>query len=479
MPSFLSSPTARWLAFLLGLSYVYLYSGGGPNQATRLNLDRALLEEGRVATNSYYTNSEDRAHYKGNYYCDKAPGASFAALPGLAVARVFLRLVGIRPASEAGVSLQMHVATWTASALPALLLCLSLFAWALRAGYSKTAAAYAALALGLASPFLAYGTLFWGNCLAAFCLVWATRAVSTEPPRDGLVAGMAGLAAGWAVLTEFPIAPTAVALSVLLACKLRPWRAHWRLLLFYACGAGLVALLLAGYNQIAFGSPFRLGYANVDGFEGMKRGIFGITWPKREAIAGVIWGPRGLLFTAPLLVMGGLGHALAIVKGRNRPLSALCLAFALYPMLLAVSYVYWDGGWSYGPRHMSEALPFLALGLAPLYDGLPRQLRWPALAVLAVAILVTVTAVGIHGMTPWTMAHPWRDMYWPGLKVGDYAQHTGWVDGGGPATNLGLALGFARRHSLVPLWLGLAVGMVGLLRSLRAGPGAAPSAAVR
>ncbi len=476
MSSSIASPTLRWLTFLLGLSLFYFYSGGGPNQGTRLNLDRALLEEGRLTTNSYYTNSEDRAHYRGDYYCDKAPGASFAALPALALARVFLRFVSVPTESAAGVSMQMHVATWTASTLPALLMGLWLYAWALRTGHSKTAATYAALGLGLASPFWAYGTLFWGNSLAAFCLVWAASAAMTAAARQrageygGLSAGLAGLATGWAVLTEFETAPMAVALLGLLATQLRPWRVHWRPLLCYVCGAGVVASILAGYNHAAFGSPFHLGYENVEGFDGMKQGIFGVTWPKAEATAGVLWGGRGLLMTAPLLLLGVAGHAIAIVRERNRLLSALCLVFAFYPTLLAVSYVYWDGGWSYGPRHMSAAMPFLALGLAPLYDALPYRARQAAMGMLAVAIVMTMIAVATHGMTPWTTTHPWRDLYWPAFLSGNYAQHTGWMDAGGPATNLGVALGFPRAQSLVPLWLGMGIGLVGLFRSLRAAP---------
>ena len=36
--------TRRWLLVVLGLAFFYFYSGGGPNQASRFNLDRALLE---------------------------------------------------------------------------------------------------------------------------------------------------------------------------------------------------------------------------------------------------------------------------------------------------------------------------------------------------------------------------------------------------------------------------------------------------
>ena len=84
--------TPSWLLFVVGLGLFYFYSGGGPNQGSRFNLDRAILEEGRVTTESFFGNSEDRALYRGKHYCDKAPGTSFTALPALAATRVLLRL---------------------------------------------------------------------------------------------------------------------------------------------------------------------------------------------------------------------------------------------------------------------------------------------------------------------------------------------------------------------------------------------------
>lgn len=463
--------TRRWLVFLLGFSLFYLYSGGGPNQGTRFNLDRALLEQGSVTTDSYYTNSEDRAFHRGHYYCDKAPGASFAAIPVLALTRVFLRFTGVDPEGAQGLLLQMHVATWTASTLPTWLMCLLVFAWVKRWGGTRMAAVYAALALGLASPFWAYGTLFWGNALAAFCLVFAARGVVDaiyKPNAKRVVtpALLAGLATGLAVVTEFPTAPMAMALFVLLLAKLRPWCRHWQRLVAYAAGALAAACVLGVYNFVAFGSPFHLGYSSVEGFEGMKQGLFGVGWPRMEAISGVLWGQRGLLLTAPILVLGILGHVVSIVRGRNRLMSQLCLAFSFYPLLLNVSYVYWDGGWSYGPRHMSSALPFMALGLAPLYDALRPYARSVAVAALGGAVFMTMMAVAIHGMTPYEPSNSLLDLYWPSLVMGRFARHAGWTDSGGPATNLGLALGLSRANSLIPLWVGMGVGLSGLIRSL-------------
>jgi len=459
---------------VLGLAFFYFYSGGGPNQNSRFNLDRAMLERGQLNVDAYHHNTEDKAYFQGRYYCDKAPGASFVALPTMYLTRVLMKFVAIDPNGGPALSAQMHVATWTAATLPALLLCLLLFQWTRRKGYSVGVAVYVALAAGLASPIWVYATLFWGSTLAACCLVLAAYGVDKLVPcaTDRKVRGTAllsGIACGAAVLTEFTTAPMACTLAVLLIARLRPWSTHVRSLALFALGASAMAVILGTYQWGAFGSPFHLGYASVEGFEGMKEGLFGVTLPSGEAIAGVIWGPRGLVATAPLLVCGILGHLIAIKRGRHRTTAVICLAFSIYPILLNTSYHYWDGGWTYGPRHSAPALPFLALGLAPLFQSCRGALRVLAIVALMAGGFVTLMAVSVHGMTPYEPHYPLSDLYWPGFLLGHFAKHTGWAEHGGPSTNLGLALGMERSASLYPLAAALACALAGLVWSLRPG----------
>ena len=47
----------------------------------------------------------------------------------------------------------------------------------------------------------------------------------------------------------------------------------------------------------------------------------------------------------------------------------------VFYLLLNASYFYWEGGWAYGPRQVMPALPFLALGLAPLWDRVAARRR--------------------------------------------------------------------------------------------------------
>ena len=114
-------------------------------------------------------------------------------------------------------------------------------------------------------------------------------------------------------------------------------------------GGAVAAVLLMAYDTAAFGSPFHVGYASEEGF--------------------------GLLPIAPLMALTPFGViALARTRDGARP-ALVAAAIAVFYLLLNASYFYWEGGWAYGPRQMTPALPFLALGLAPLWDGWPRIAR--------------------------------------------------------------------------------------------------------
>ena len=469
---FLRLGPRAWLAGLLGFALFYFYSGGGPNQASRFDLDRALLEHGQVIIDEYHGNTIDKAFNKGHHYSDKAPGSSLAALPALAVAKVAMRFVGIDPVSNPGLLAQMHVATAWVATLPALFMCLGLFAWSVRRGYSPKGAVFAAVALGLTTPIWAYAGLFWGHVLAAFCLVYGAKGVMTlaeQPPPKGAtrMALLAGLATGWAVVTEFPAAPAALLITMVAVWRLRPWSRWFRQLAAFAAAALAAALVLGVYNKVAFGSPFHLGYASVQGFDGMRSGLFGVTRPRTEALRGLLIGPRSLLYTSPLLVLGLLGHGISLARARQRWTAIFSLIVIVYGILLNASYIYWNGGWTYGPRHLTIVLPFLALGLPPLFDAIWRYLRPLAWAALVAGIFLTFIVVSTEGMTPEDIHGPLPKHYWPVLREGRVALGWGYGDSGGPATNFGLALGLPQKRSLFPFLVGFVVGGTGLLISLR------------
>ena len=158
------------------ISYAYFYQGGGWNQNSRFDLVRAIVEQGTLRIDAYHENTKDKAYYQGHYYSDKAPGLALLALPAAAIARPMLRATGIDPASPRGLIATSYLVTIVAVALPTALACACLFLIVLRLGSRESAALFAALSMGLATPIWAYATLFWGHALTgASCshLLWA------------------------------------------------------------------------------------------------------------------------------------------------------------------------------------------------------------------------------------------------------------------------------------------------------------------
>jgi hypothetical protein len=390
----------------------------------------------------------------------------------VALAKLGLKVFNQSPDSPTGVRVQSIAATWLTATLPVLFTCLLLFAWSRRQGYSTPAAAFASVALGMASPLWAYGTVFWGHALATFCLFAGAYAIQVlladrNAPTARRTAALAGLLLGWAVITEFPSAPPVVGLTVYLAWKLRPLKSASVLLTVFASSAAACAVVLMAYNTAAFGSPFHLGYASVQGFDGMHQGIFGVTYPKGRALYGILVGPRSLLATGPILLLGIVGHVLSIRDPRRHGIAVLSLSVILYFIYLNGSYHYWHGGWTYGPRHLAASLPFLAMGLAPLLDALGTRYRFLMLPVLATAVVLTVIGISIHGMTPETIHRPLTEYFWPAFRKGHFALCDGYLDSGGPGTNLGIVLGLPVKWSLLPYWIGIIYLQAGLILSLR------------
>src|SRR5580765_1213090 len=161
--------THRKLACLLGaaslLSFVYFYEGGGWNQNSRFDLLRAILERHTLTIDAYHENTEDKAHFQGHYYSDKAPGLVFLAVPFAIVARAGMRVVGVDPDSARGeYALSWMVSAW-ALALPTALSAVCLFFLMLRFGVDASGAAFATIMMAVGTPILAYASMFWAHAL--------------------------------------------------------------------------------------------------------------------------------------------------------------------------------------------------------------------------------------------------------------------------------------------------------------------------
>jgi hypothetical protein len=479
------------LGLVLLVSYAYFYEAGGWNQNSRFDLVRAIIQHHRLRIDAFHMNTGDKAIFRGHYYSDKAPGLALTALPFVAVGTLALKSIGVDPESERGIEVLTYGATVAVDGAPtaAAAICLSLIALTLFG--NESGATFAALSFGLATPAWAYATLFFGHALATACLLVAFGAAVALPVLTATrarlrCAFLVGIAAGWATVTEFTVAVPAVLVAALVCSNKQTTRRADRLPVVGAlfAGAAICALVLVWYNATAFRSAFSLGYANEAGFGELRTGLFGITYPKPAIMVELLVGAyRGLLPLAPVLTLAPIGFWIWFRTSTDRKPLVVAVVIPAYYLLLNASYFYWEGGWSYGPRQMAPALPFLALALAPLWSAVDRPVRLVLAALCACGIAITLIGVSTTPQPPSVYDHPFRQLWWPAFLDGDLSlNHESFeMSSWDPrllrnhpevhqARNLGERIGLRGRTSLVPL---LAVWMFGAAWWIHEKPSAA------
>jgi hypothetical protein len=174
---------------------------------------------------------------------------------------------------------------------------------------------------------------------------------------------------GAALAAAFAMRPTAAIAGVAFA-GVFAWRGL-RPLTFYTLGGAIVlaawaALQFAVYGQIvpSYYAPSRIGASSTIG----------------EALLGNLVSPaRGLLVFSPVLLFAIPGVVRAIRSPVDRPWG-WAIAVAVVAHWIAISsFPHWWGGYSFGPRLMTDVLPFLILAVgywlspAPVSEGLSRS----------------------------------------------------------------------------------------------------------
>ncbi len=470
------------------LSFAYFYQAGGWNQNSRFDLVRAITNEGTLTIDPFHLNTGDKAFFEGHYYSDKAPGLSLAAVPTVALARPLLHAFGGDPENYGGIALLSYLATvFTASLLTALA-GVALYALCLELGASEGGAIFAAITFTLATPIWTLATIFIGHAFAASLLVIAFREaflVGAGDNRSDLRHGaLVGVCAGWATISEFPAAVPAALIALVTAVHAWPLgreRAVRILGAMTVCALACAGVLMA-YQWACFGSPFHIAYSSESTYPGMEQGVFGVSVPRTIRLRRILFGAyRGLLPLAPALAAAPVGLLLMILKaGRRRRAAIAASTIAVYFVLLNASYAYWEGGWSYGPRHAAPAIPFLCIGLAALWTTLARAGRLLLAALSTYGVAVTLVAVSTMPLPPANIRRPVTDFLLPAFLDGDLSLNSQTMVSGSVDTdfrahhepkaafNLGMKMGLDGRASLVPLalvWIACGVVLTTARRS--------------
>jgi len=435
-----SEPRAARVAGLVFAVLCVYFTGvfppfANPNELSRLQAVVAMADDGTFAIDAAIArlgDHEDKSVDRGRFYSNKAPGLAFAAYP------VYRVLLFALPPATHGTFDPIFLLTRLLTVSLASGIALRRFSARLSETASEKAAALVVFAVALGTPLLFYARSFFSHAWTAalLFLAWDRLRRSEEANgsgRGGRTAALAGLLAGWAVISEYSVAPLAAALAVRTAAG----RSTRRLGAF-AAGAAVALALLGAYDAVCFGSPWTLSSAREAAPEYSDlagRGLFGFGLPSPRVALAYLAGPaRGVLLFSPFLAWSAFGLRRWWKSGRARADWWLVAGGLAFFFVCLCGYPNWHGGWSVGSRYLLPGLFFAALPAAWALEGALSRGFFLAASVFSVAV---------HGLITATWPHFPPEMPWPEVTGSLWFLERGWV-----APNLGSILGLGAPESL-------------------------------
>jgi hypothetical protein len=410
----------RLLAFLIFCLSLWSFAAVAPQNpyndqiVTRIGLASAIVDSGRLEIDRVAPWTVDKASFGGHFYADKAPGHPLLAVPVVAAAKLVREALGLTTDAARGAVIYDYArwATLVVNCTIAAAAAVVLFLAAIGLGASRAGAVFAAFALSLGTPFFGWSTAFFAHSVSGSFLLFALALVLGRAPMLGGRAVGLGLVLGYGCVIDLTAAPPLALIGLLAvvrgAREGSPARALFPLLL----GGPMGLAPLPIYNQLAFGSPFHLGYENT-AFTGMSEGLFGVTWPRADVFLQLLIGPyRGLLPLAPVLLLVPFGLVAMARDARTRPAAIVVALIVAYYFWLNSSYFYWNGGLSTGPRQLVPLLPPAALALAFAWPAGAAE-KAIALALLAVSLVLSLACTLAGMFAPDTMLFPLTEFVLP------------------------------------------------------------------
>lgn len=416
--------------FVLIVQLPFLGDLVGANTATRFALVEAIVDHHTTRIDLRQELTLDKSFVDGHFYSDKAPGMSFLAIvPYWAISRLF-DAVGLSPtlfvSSEGAIRYATSLATQKftilmTSGLLLAALAVAFFRLSLELLPDRRTALLATMFMAFGTPLIGWAATIFGHVGAATCLFGAFALSfrigrSTATGTSWLSGAGAGGLLGLAFMIEFTAAPAILILAVYgIHRATRLERGEMVRTIGCAVLAGVIVLIpMAIYQQISFGSPFRIGYSSVQGFEGMEQGLLGLTYPKLHVLYEITLGlRRGILWMSPVLAVAPIGFWLMIRCDGLAVEATVAGAIILYYFAMNASYFYWDGGFSAGPRHITAALPFMALGVGFALDGRFAWLRRATILLGMISIAICLCYAATSMVPADGYPFPLLDVSWP------------------------------------------------------------------
>ena len=304
----------------------------------------------------------------GKPYAPYGPLAAVLAVPHHLAGRALASMIGIeRVPRGQGLAWVIVVGgvTMLATATAAALAVVGFHRAALALGTAPRFAMWLSIILGGASVLWPYGTSFFSEAFLAAAFTWAAALLiegrrAAAPARHVTIAALLIIVAGLTKVTSLIVAPAFVA--AVLAERSIALPGRLRAAVAIGASIAIAAALQLGWNAYRFGSAFDFGYDWSETVAVMPPQVFAVGDVPR-GLAVLLFAPGKSLFVwAPILVIALL-NASATWR-RDRALAIGLATAAATGLLVYAAYLFPEGGYAHGPRHLVPIIPLLALAAA-------------------------------------------------------------------------------------------------------------------
>ena len=333
----------------------------------------------------------------GRAYAPYGPGVAYAVAPFHLLGRAVAWAAGVpRRKLPNGIAWEFLVGgiTTLAMAFAAALAVAGAFRAFRAAGASEHRSLRLALLLGGATILWPYaGTLYSEAWLAAAC-IWPA-ALLLEARAGGATARPRVIAAAAFLVAAILLKPTAVVIApgfVIAAVfdRTTAWPVRSRVALTLTAAILLGGAAQAAWNIERFGSPLEFGYNLAGMVPHLPARAFSIADLPRGVVVQLLSPGKALLVWAPPLLL-----SLVAVRdaARREPaiVGGIACSFAAAVCFYA-AFLYPEGGYAHGPRHLVPLVPILLLPAAMSRTRFPRAL---VIGCAAIGIVVAGLAVAV------------------------------------------------------------------------------------
>lgn len=396
------------IALLLGLlALISPVRNTGSDSHFSLIVSQSLLERGTLALDSYRESHPelfDRFFWQtivvdGHTYYNYPLAPTFVALPAVAAARAFHMDMLVVDDNH---RLQELLSALSVSVVFCLV-------FALLATFVDIRASLAlALVSTLGSTLMStIATAYWNLDVAVIFLLLVLIIIARF--ECGRSENVHPYLLGLLLFTAYFTRPSA-AIPIVMVFIYLFFRAR-RSLLPTAATSFLFFAMFVMHSQLTYGHWLPVYYRTSQWFNpvGILRPLYGVTFSPS----------RGLFIYSPFFLLVLFGGIWAGRRLKHRMLFALCALWLTLQVISVALTRQWHGGFSYGPRLLTDALPALVLMTAILWRTLnktfaprPRRLAFTAYLILGLAGILINSGQGIFNVkTALWNAYPNIDEY--------------------------------------------------------------------